>query len=223
MRPILLLSIAAFTFLRIAAAISDPLPASPLPPNLAVVKVVLTKINATQSVGLCLIAKKNKLSLSTLSGYEPTSFAVQSASLKIVPHVKVKFGTFKGRRNYSSAKQTWTITDTTGEGVKIENDTVRTLIIISRIDKTLTFISKRQTISIPPHSIVLINNPPGDGVLDFGANEWLGYSGRYRQKMSPIPAPTLVVVSPNASGITGGFPAIDEGRIFDTTLDLGIR
>jgi hypothetical protein len=185
-------------------------------------KDVLRRIDATEADGLCLRAAGATIALTTLGGETAASFPIDKTSLMVNPVVHTKFTSINRKRKYLSASQVWNLTDKSGEGVKISDDTVRTLIVISRIDQTLTLRNGDGTnYRIPGHSFVLLNNPAPTATLDYSGTNWLGTGNTYKEKMWPIVQPTEVIVSPNDSGLNGGFPSVVEDTHCDQPTDLG--
>jgi len=214
MRPYYVLCLLVLSLILILNSSGTAAPTTPAP-----IKRVLTKINATSASGLSLELTSNKLELTDISGDSAATFPVDPDSLSITPTVSVQYTTQQHVRKYISAKQVWLLTDATGEGVKLLNNTLRSLIIVSSIDRTLTLRCGAQSFHVPAHSLFLFNNPPQRVVLDFGDN-WTAFYGSYKQTLSPIDSPTLVVVSDNQEGIPNGLPEIVEGKIFDQSLSL---
>jgi|GEM_PF-6680490 hypothetical protein len=209
------------TFLAIALALAT-FPSSSFadqPSAPAPVKRVLTKIDATGITGLFLVQVKDTLVLRNLQGQTAKSFLAEAATLKITPTVKVDYKMVKNVRAYQQATQTWLLTDETGEGVKIENDTLKTLIIVSEIDQPTTIIASGKKIVVPGHTFMFINNPAPKETLDLGGN-WTAYYGDYSEKLPAIVQPTLVEISPNNEGIHNGLPVLEVGSIFGKDLSL---
>jgi hypothetical protein len=184
------------------------------------VMVVLTKIDSTDAQGLCFVIKKNVIALQSIGGYAAKYFSVQPNTVKIHPHLTETSKTVAGIRKYLSVKQTWNITDSLGAGVKVTNNNIRSLIIISKIERPVSLMCRSQTYTVPGHSFFLVNNPPISAKLDLGSG-WTAYYGSYSQKMEPIDSPTIVEIMPNAEGISGGLPEIIEGTIADKIIDMG--
>jgi hypothetical protein len=183
-------------------------------------KIFLTRINATSAVGLCLHLSGNVLALDNLSGDRATAFAIAPSTLSMRPSVQVKYEIKNRKRLYEWAKQSWKLTDATGEGVDILDNSLQTLVIVSRVDHSVSFISAGAVYPVPGHSFVLVNDPPRGSVLDYGSTGWLGFTGHYREKMWPIVQPTEVIISPNDNGITNGFPSITEDTHCDESISL---
>ena len=204
-------------FVVIALLIADQSCFGYSPVKPAPLKVLFTKIDATRSTGLT----QNTLQLRTVAGDFAAAFPVRSDSVTIRPDVSDNYQIDGHVRRYISAKQTWKIVDSTGEGVGIENDMLRTLIIVSAVDREVFVREGGRLLVVPGHSFFLLNNPSQDAVLDMGTKPWRGYNGHYLEKLSSISVPTLIQITPNAQGITEGFPSINEGSIIDSTMDFG--
>ena len=207
------LILAILLFLAAAAVFADDNP--PAPP----VKLVLTKIDATGSAGLCLTQSKDFLVLKNLQGAVATSFVAQESTVKVTPAVAVQDKTINKTREYISATQTWSLTDASGEGIKVTNNTLKTLVIVSQIDKAVALKYGVRQVLVPGHSFMLVNNPPKDLVLDLGST-WTAFYGQYTEKLSTVVQPTLVEISPNGEGIENGLPVLNITSIFGEPLRL---
>jgi hypothetical protein len=209
-----------FTSLSLLALILGFVPMLCWATSAPAVKVILTKIDATGSAGLCLTLADNKLVLKDVAGDTATSFPVDASTLKVTPIVVVDDKIVKKVRKDLAANQAWMLEDSTREGVKIVNNTLRTLIVISRIDRSSTLDYGKVQFNVPGHSLFILNVPPAGGSLNLGGN-WVAFYGSYRQNLPVVTRPIYLEISPNSEGIDNGAPEIDEGAIFSSSFDLG--
>ncbi len=213
MRLFSIICSALLTFLVLAASFG----ASPTvqPPF----KRYLTKIDATGTAGLYFLLGSNILTLKNLQGQTATTFNVEASTLKVNPTVTVAMKNTSGSRIYTSAKQTWALTDESGEGVDITNNTLSTLIIVSMIDRPVNLNLGGSQYKVLGHSFMLINNPSAPGKLVLGSG-WTAYYGSITEKLPTILSPTLIEIQPNEAGIINGVPVLSESKIFGQPLTL---